>query len=504
MSSGTFGTSLYGAGVYGATPPLWWQVMIEWDGTTFVDEGPNLMELRSSRGRTKTLRGANGFEPMGIGELVLTFRNFDGRYDPLNSSSPLYPDVAPGAEVRVSVIHSGLTYDVFCGHIYDIKPIANGANRRAQIIVRDGWQWLKDRKVRAETRFDFRTDEAIDTIATNAGYPFLVLVETGDDTIPYWWAGNRDAMTEIQSVAESECGTVNINRSGILTFTPRSALRGITASHTLTGSNIQELNFAQPWDVVRNVIQVRSYPTEVRTGQVLWRSQAPIRLRAGHTRNFVVDYNLQTAQDEEGLAINVKASALSTVTPVATTDYTAYENADGSGATVTGDISIFVDNLGEQARIEMTNSGTSTAWVTLKLRGAVIIKNNAVTMETDNSGGETARSFVLDVPWQQDVDKAQLYADFLAAFLSDPRAAPTVRMNNAGLDIQLAELFTGYELDITGVVENKIYRSCGVDHSWSALSPLVLNTRLYLEHTDETDYFTLDVSELDSTDELAY
>lgn len=470
------------------------------------DESDNLMEIHTQRGRKHLVRGANGFEPMGIGEATLVLRNVDGRYDPLNTSSPLYNAVEPGKEVRIKVGESGTYYNIFTGHIYDVKPMQSGQTKRVQVTVRDGWQWLRDRTVRLAAQANYRTDEALNAVRAAVSYPFSSDIYVGSDTIPYWWAGNRDAMSEMQSVNDSEFGLLWIAADGTLTFRRRPYQWQLSASHTLTGDTINELNFAQPWEVMRNVIQIRVYPVETRTKQILWKSQSPIKLRAGKTITLNVKYNLRTGQDEQAVAMNVRAAAVSVEGPVKTVDVIATATEGGIGPDESTGLTINVTNKGEEGQIVITNNRAYTLWISrLQLKGRVIIFNNAVTVETDSSGSNPERSFVLDVPWQQNVEKAQLYADYLSTFMMDPRAAPTVRTNRAGLAIQCAELFTGIQFTIASLgLSAKLYRLCGVQQDWSAQAPDLLNTVMFLERKDEGSYIYLDTYQVGGAEVLAY
>lgn len=470
------------------------------------DESDNLMEIHTQRGRKHLVRGANGFEPMGIGEATLVLRNVDGRYDPLNTSSPLYNAVEPGKEVRIKVGESGTYYNIFTGHIYDVKPMQSGQTKRVQVTVRDGWQWLRDRKVRVDAKAKYRTDEAINAVKSAVNYPFSSDVYVGADTIPYWWAGNRDAMSEMQSVNDSEFGLLWIAADGTLTFRRRPYQWQLSASHTLTGDTINELAFAQPWEVMRNVIQLRVYPVELRSKQILWKSQGMIKVRGGKTITLNVEYNLRTGQDEQALALHVRTAALTIDSPVKTVDVIVSANEGGVGPDESAGLTISVTNKGEEGQIIITNNRAYTLWISrLQLKGRVIIFNNAVTVETDNSGSDPERSFVLDVPWQQDVDQAQLYADYLATYMVDPRAAPTVRTNRAGLAIQCAELFTGIQFTIASLgLSAKLYRLCGVQQDWSAQAPDLLNTVMFLERKDEGSYIYLDTYQIGGVETLAY
>lgn len=472
-----------------------WVVNVKWDGSNNVDEASRLMELSLDRGRKALIRsGGNGFTPQDVGECVLTFRNTDGRYDPLNASSALYPNVAPGKQVTITLT-DGATYAMFRGHIYDIKPVGNAQSRKVQIIVRDGWQWLSDRKITSAPQANIGTHTAMATVLTAAAYPFATSIATGEDTIPYWWADNQDAMHEIQSVADSEFGILYAAGDGTLTFQARSAQWNTASSVTFQSTDLNELSFAQPWDVIRNVIQIKVYPTDIFSDQVLWASTKPFKLRPTKALTLNVKY---TYEGNPTSAQNIAAM-------VANVHYQAFENANGTGANLTANIGVVVTAKGEEASIALTNnSATRLAYITLlQLRGDVINRGDAVTVEADASGGSNRRTFLLDVPWQQDVETAQEYAKYLAGLFDNARGNPTLRTNRdtAKQCLDLGAVFT---LDVSTLGINNAYRVEGLHHAWNAQSPNVLNTRIFGGNKDETSYFILDQSLLDGPDVLAY
>lgn len=476
-----------------------------YDGTV-GDESDGLMEITIERGRKTIINaGGNGFAPQQVGEATLTLRNTDGRYDPLNTSSPLYPNVAPGKVVTIR-FEDGAEYGMLTGHIYDIRPIGNAQSRRVQMIVRDGWQWLKDRKVTVAPNPDAQTDFAIGYLCAAAEYPFSQSEATGDDTIPYWWADNQDAMGQIQSLTDSELGITYIATDGTLTFKARSAQYLTASSVSISGDgangDLNELNFAQPWDVVRNYVQVKVYPTDIipnGTGvplnDALWKSTKPIKLRPLQSVTLNVKYTY-AGKD---------TSAYNLIQPVATTDYQAFENANGTGNNMTVYVSVLLTENGTEANLVLTNGNPNlVAHVTLlKVRGDVINKTDALTVETDSSDGGDKRTFLLDVPWQQDIENAQLYADYLASLLKNPRGNPVLR-SNRNTAKQCLELSTVLTLTVTAQGIANVYRVEGVSHHWSAQSPNILDTKLYCGTKDETSYWIIGTSTFDDQTVLAF
>ena len=482
---------------------LTWTVNIKWDGTNNVNEASRLQALRVTRGRKAALKsGGGGFEAQGIGEAVLTLDNSDGRFDPFNSSSALYPNVAPGKQVQITV-SDGTSYNVMRGHIANIQPIRSSSGaKRTRVTVRDGWQWLRERAVRYAATASVNTGTAVSNLLTAAQYPFSTSVDTGADTIPYWWASNKNAKDEIQSIADSEMALVYCAGDGTLTYKKRSTQWTGASAATWTGAEMTEIDLAMPWDVLRNVIQIRVYPTEIIANgapgnQNLWRSARTFKIRAGKTQTYNVEYKYE----------GEKCSAINVLAPAATTDYRAWSNDNGTGDDLTSALTVTLTDKGQDAQIVLTNNGTRAAWVTLlQVRGDVLNKTDALIVESDTSGGSNRRTFLLDVPWQQDVETAQVYADHLANYFDNPRAAPTVRTNTvkAGLARQLAELATVQTINVSTLGVNAAYRIAGAEHDWDAHHPHLIWSQLYFEHKDSTSYFTLNTSTLNGSHVLAY
>lgn len=82
-----------------ASSPTWTDV------TSYVDE------VDTQRGRNYEL------DKTEAGTATVTLRNFDGRFDPTNTSSPYYPYVLPYRPLRVTATYSGTTYNLFRGFI---------------------------------------------------------------------------------------------------------------------------------------------------------------------------------------------------------------------------------------------------------------------------------------------------------------------------------------------------------------------------------------------------
>ncbi len=95
---------------------LAWHFNFNWngDGSTMVDEASRVIDMHSKRGRDAYLRvdgdgNGIGYERVQPGTCSVVVLNTDGRFDPYNTSSPLYPYILPGrlAQIVIGGEYSG-------------------------------------------------------------------------------------------------------------------------------------------------------------------------------------------------------------------------------------------------------------------------------------------------------------------------------------------------------------------------------------------------------------
>lgn len=84
------------------------------------------------------------------GTLSLTLDNNDGRFTPGRVASPYYPNVTINRRIRVSAVHSGVTYRLFDGHV-DAWPVEweNGVRPFVPITATDRLKFLARRPMGA-------------------------------------------------------------------------------------------------------------------------------------------------------------------------------------------------------------------------------------------------------------------------------------------------------------------------------------------------------------------
>jgi hypothetical protein len=121
---------------------LTWTVNFDWTTAGTFDTSRNdaarMVDYRLSRGRRDFINGSgNGLEAVEPGMLQIKLDNWDGVYDPYNTSSVLYPKVEPGRFVRVKVVDdSSVDSD-------NVKALlhCNGADGSTNIVDETGKAW---------------------------------------------------------------------------------------------------------------------------------------------------------------------------------------------------------------------------------------------------------------------------------------------------------------------------------------------------------------------------
>ena len=470
---------------------LRWLFEVDWDnnGTFEADEANRMMGLTTVRGREHFVRpGGAGFERIKIGEALCIVQNDDGRYDALNTGSPLSPNIKPGREARLRVTDDEVTfYDVLRGRIEDVIPVGEGSNARALITIKDGWQWLRDRTVSKILQQNILTDVAIGHILDEADWPTAWGRDlgAGSDTLRFWWVDKTPAQEGILDVVESEFGRAHVAGNGQFVFRGRQAGYTETPAFTLTQAQVlREIPLPRPWEAVRNIIRVRAHPRiEQATGE-LWQLQQKPNLSPTVSLTLFAEFTFEER----------RVPALNVITPVATTDYTMNSLEDGSGTDLTADFTVTMTVLGDTAKLVVTNNGAQDGFITLlKIRGDAVDAPDLSAVEIEDATSKTTfgpRELDVDLPWQQSVLVATDFATWLRSWLKDELNFPVVRIHDRPA-IQFAhELFTRLTFDSAKKGINTDFRIVQIKHQWGHETGEGVLTTWKLEAVDMQEYWT--------------
>jgi hypothetical protein len=155
-----------------------------------------------------------------------------------------------------------------------------------------------------------------------------------------------------------------------------------------------------------NASIIRAHPVITDTSlKVLYKLGTPLPVPSGQTATFSAHYT-----DPSGLS---QVSGTNMQTPVATTDYLANTEADGSGTNETANIVVTATYYGDTVYYSILNNAGSGVWITfLQARGYGIYYGNSIESTVDDTTSQTDHGyfpFQFDMKYQKDAAIADTY-----------------------------------------------------------------------------------------------
>lgn len=441
---------------------LYWLFQVDWDGDGVLDttnEAPLIVGCTIDRGRDYFLNtSSSGFEPVRPGKLTLKLENKDRRFDPYNTSSPLYPYITPGkmCQIATKVGIGGTKVIRFTGYIKDIRPISG--SDYVQITAVDKLQKYKDRDITLTLRDDITVSDAIEAILdgiSDSNYS----IDSVLDTISYYWVDKKRVMTAITEIVDASLGIFFVDAEGYAKYYGRD--KNDVALLTIDQSEmLREIQVNQPWDVIRNNIDVVVNSRNLLSTDDIWTLGDIPEIAPGSSITIWAEY---TSANEQVPAINV-------ISPAATTDYTMNTAADGTGTDLTASFTVTASIFSQSAKLVITNGSASTGYVTLlKIRGDAVAPANVTRLSYSDTASEVAygsQYFTLDSPWLQNINIAQDILTNLEDFMADPRKYPIVQLQYRN-DIQTEiDLFDRIDITIDSLGIEAPYRIGALREEW--------------------------------------
>lgn len=265
-----YGVTVYHTEYYGASPTssatFRWGIDVDWDGDGVFDgtnEATRLLQFQCTRGRKNWLQpNGQGFYPLSVGAFHITLDNYDGKYDVWNTSSPLYPNVEPGKDVRIRVVdvQTEACYDVFYGIVTDIVPSGYGANAIVNITVEDGLRYLRNNYSFGLSGgvSSWTAQQIIEYILSDCGWRWGTSISFSSfATIPYYLSdGSKSALDDINKII----GDYDEFGSGISLFvatdgTAKNAGTEVGALGDMSANLLKDLSISSPYTTRRNIVK---------------------------------------------------------------------------------------------------------------------------------------------------------------------------------------------------------------------------------------------------------
>lgn len=501
MTDRRYGVNKYGDGkLYGSSDTrqaLLWDVSIDWDEDGIVDENESslLTSVKIERGRKRLLRQlGGGFETVSTGKAVLTFKNRDGRYDGWNASSPLYPNVSYGKEIRIRVRDLNDTadpYPLFRGVITNIIPTGTGRDTSVTIHASDGLEFLRNNSARLAINTDITPDEAIQLVLSSVNWPtrWGSNLDVSSETIPYWWAsGNKRAMSELEDLALSFLGYFYCDATGQARYVKRSSVTDVVAEFPQEYL-LKDIGNPQPYELQRNITRVKAHPRKLSATTTIYQlvgSPPVVAPGAANSERIFCDYKYN------GFVVPALNVAISV--------FEANTQSNFLGTDRTSDCTAVLNDFGDTGMVTITNNSAGNVYIKLELEGEAVYEPNAsdITYPKDMSTISAPRELVFDLLWQQDVNVARDIADVLGPFYASLHPMPNIKIENRPSLQFGVDLFDIVGVDIAALgISGYTYRVGGIEHATDTRFENCQRviSRLYLEpYISAGDFMQWDTS----------
>jgi len=400
------------------TEGLDYGLAIDWNGDGEYDasqEADRLLRWSSSRGRSRIYQpSGNGFSPYEIGKLTLTLDNYDGRYDPWNTTGPLYGHIMPGRDVTFKVaiydaddsVDSHDTYYVFTGTLVDIR--VNGHNKTVDLIVEDGWRFLADwhfyrfpfttasQEIVGEIRYILERNKIFNASAVayeshyNYKYPFGVAYSTdsGYENIPrhWWWDGT--AKSAVEMIVFGSLGRSWVRSDGKFDYEDLTTSTDAAVATFDEDILLDNIYLPMPWENMRSEVVLKG-SNNIWYG--LWNSllaslNEPVKIEAGESTEITLPYKYEELSRPYGTRIKDIV-------------FEAHASESTGSDNMTQCIQRSVELGFNNITMEATNTGSTDVYVTsFDVYGEPLdVQDKTWTFESTSFYRDS--SFVLDNPW---------------------------------------------------------------------------------------------------------
>lgn len=209
-----------------------------------------------SRGRSSVL---DRFDT-GTGTIIV--ENVDGRFDPINTSSPYSPNLKIGTPVRIQVVHSAVTYTLFRGMVdsWPIQYSNAGQYSQLEIPVTDLFPLLAGTNLDGVTYPAQEAQARVAAVLDTVGWPVSWRsFGSGQALVTGGTLEGITAAEHLEEVAAVEAGTFFISADGTATFQARTAGNALSSTATFGtgGGEVEFDEFARSYDKdqLYNIVQ---------------------------------------------------------------------------------------------------------------------------------------------------------------------------------------------------------------------------------------------------------
>ncbi|MDY6835535.1 MAG: LamG-like jellyroll fold domain-containing protein [Chloroflexota bacterium] len=363
----------------------------------------------------------------GAGTCEITVKNTDNKYNPGNTSSPLYGNLVPRRAVKFYADHEGSTYDIFYGYIEDIIPHPKKTEQTARILCVDGMDFL----ARADSQVALKTNEKagalLGYLLDSAGWSATKRsLSTGIDDFVLYWAEGK-SLTEIRKIEDTDLGFFYIDESGNAVFEDRHyrlvTSRCINSQGTFNETMVDIAYLMRAKSIFNEIV----CPVTPRTLNALGQIWEMIDVDGGNSGIEVPFINAGTTATYWADFDNFAKDIVDPMVAYPTSNYNYRGNAadDNSGADRTSDITCTITPFAKSAKIVVENTGSSGLYLTyLDVRGKLYVDGDQVQTKAEDSTSQNdyqKRTASLTGDFMTDLNTGQSRCDYILTLRKDPQ-----------------------------------------------------------------------------------
>ena len=426
---------------------------------------------------------SNIFNSPGPDPALFELSNEVGSMSPLLNSG-----LVPGRRIELTATHGGSAFNLYAGRIkkFSTRPMLG---ERTTVIE-------------AVTDVDRLNRTILSTgifAGINAGSLFTEIMsrsgvqsftsDTLNDSVDFAWYNDRGAIGAIEELIRSGYYQMYVDGSG--TFKMRNRYFGAFSSAVDSlSSGLLDLNYSLSDNQIINSVRAQATPRKQQTSiSTLAFLAQPIAIAASGHLSFFASY----ADPRDGITPTPVGSA---ITPVASQDYYASANADGTGTDHTSTLSLAFVSFGGAAVASLFNGAGNSVYLSrFQVRGYPILSGAPISVKDEDATSQ-AQYGISDFQLSDLLITDQNYLRDLVATLiterADPRDSVEVVMKNEFPQVvqyQVGDLLAVVN-SLTGV--NSSWSIRNMRHEISLTSGLEHTMVLGLEKFTPVPYLVLD------------
>jgi hypothetical protein len=414
-----------------------------------------------------------------------------------------------GRPLKLSMGYVGAeSIQLFAG--YGTGPQNSLSDRTHTQNAYDGMNYLNlYTSTTTPTQINQTADQIIIALLTEAGFSSsqYVVEPSTQQAIGYFAPYNLLIGDILQQICEAEQGLAFFDENGVFHFWNRTHIANIS-SPSWTFDYSKTINWQTETTPVINDVMVTANPRVVQALQPIWSLSAPtlVPQKVGST-NGTITIACDFSDDNGALPVTAIDTPIYESSPVSDSYYSTNLNSDGSGPTSSGTISLSGSLNGSTYLATFTNTGSQPVYITdMQIYGTPAKVSYVIDQDYSDStsilanGKNPANN---GVPLQINNDLIQTPSTALsnAIILVTDYKSPNVRVTGEVLEVpqlQIGDMVT-MTFDDTGVSTN--YTIVGITLQGNPDQLITMN--LELEVKTLVHYFTINVSTINGTDQIA-